>query len=202
MVEDAGGECLVVPGDVTVGEDVDRAVREYLARYGRIDLLVNDAWGQTYGYFDPLPWEHIQRTVDVTCLGFPRFAHAVLPHFRAQGSGHVLNIQSMLSKGAAPLLSVYTAAKHATLGGAKALTLELHGTGIQVSNVLVPRGQPLPAHARGRGALRQRTADAQVEALHGRGGARGAGRRRAGRCGPGRARAGPSSPLIRYCSQG
>jgi short-subunit dehydrogenase len=148
VVEDAGGECLVVPGDVTVGEDVDRVVRECLARYGRIDLLVNDAAVQTYGYFDQLPWEHIQRTVDVTCLGFLRFAHAVLPHFRAQGSGHVLNVQSMLSKGAAPLLSTYTAAKHATLGWAKALTLELHGTGIQVSNVLVPSvSTPMFDHA-------------------------------------------------------
>ncbi|WP_164019120.1 SDR family NAD(P)-dependent oxidoreductase [Pyxidicoccus trucidator] len=148
VVEAAGGECLVVPGDVTVREDVDRVVRECLARYGRIDILVNDAGVQTYGYFDQLPWEHIQRTLDVTCLGFLRFAHAVLPHFRKQGSGHVLNVQSMLSEGAAPLLSAYTAAKHATLGWAKALRLELHGTGIQVSNVLVPSvATPMFDHA-------------------------------------------------------
>ncbi|MCP3137209.1 SDR family NAD(P)-dependent oxidoreductase [Pyxidicoccus xibeiensis] len=147
-VEGAGGECLVVPGDVTVGEDVDRVVRTCLERYGRIDLLVNDAAVQTYGYFDQLPWAHIQRTLDVTCMGFLRFAHAVLPHFRKQGSGHVLNIQSMLSEGAAPLLSAYTAAKHATLGWAKTLKLELHGTGIQVSNVLVPSvSSPMFDHA-------------------------------------------------------
>ncbi|QSQ21579.1 SDR family NAD(P)-dependent oxidoreductase [Pyxidicoccus parkwayensis] len=148
QVEASGGECLVVPGDVTVAEDVERVVRECLARYGRIDILVNDAGVQTYGYFDQLPWEHIQRTVDVTCLGFLRFAHAVLPHFRQQGSGHVLNVQSMLSKGAAPLLSVYSASKHATLGWAKALALELHGTGIHVSNVLVPSvSTPMFDHA-------------------------------------------------------
>lgn len=148
QVERAGGECLVVPGDVTVAWDVDRVVRECLERYGRIDILVNVAAVQTYGYFDQLPWEHIQRTIEVSCLGFLRFGHAVLPHFREQGSGHVLNVQSMLSEGAAPLLAAYSAAKHATLGWAKALQLELHGTGIQVSNVLVPSvSTPMFDHA-------------------------------------------------------
>ncbi|MFP2926460.1 SDR family NAD(P)-dependent oxidoreductase [Pyxidicoccus sp. 3LG] len=156
QVEGAGGECLVVPGDVTVGEDVDRVVRECLARYGRIDILVNDAAVQTYGCFDQLPWEHIQRTLDVTCLGFLRFAHTVLPHFRKQGHGHLLNIQSMLSEGAAPLLSVYSAAKHATLGWAKSVQLELHGSGIHVSNVLVPSvATPMFDHAPTRLGLKQ-----------------------------------------------
>lgn len=147
-IEDRGGECLVVPGDVTVDEDVRWVVSACLQRYGRIDLLVNDAAVQTYGYFDQLPWEHIRRTLDVSCLGYLRFAHAVLPHFREQGRGHILNIQSMLSEGAAPLLTAYTAAKHATLGWAKALRLELHGTGIHVSNVLAPSmSTPMFDHA-------------------------------------------------------
>ncbi|NMO13994.1 SDR family NAD(P)-dependent oxidoreductase [Pyxidicoccus fallax] len=147
-VEARGGECLVVPGDVTVAGDVRWVVSACLQRYGRIDILVNDAAVQTYGYFDQLPWEHIQRTLEVSCLGYLRFAHAVLPHFRERGSGHILNVQSMLSEGAAPLLSAYVAAKHATLGWAKALKLELHGTGIQVSNVLVPSvSTPMFDHA-------------------------------------------------------
>ncbi|ATB29652.1 SDR family NAD(P)-dependent oxidoreductase [Melittangium boletus] len=133
-----GGECLVVPGDVTVQEDVERVVRECLAHYGRVDVLVNNAGVQSYGLFDALPWEHITRVLDVNCLGFMRFARGVLPHFRRQGRGHVLNVQSMLSRGGAPLLSAYTASKHATLGWAKALRLELEGTGIEVSNILVP----------------------------------------------------------------
>ena len=134
----AGGECLVVPGDVTVQEDVERVVRECLAHYGRVDLLVNSAGVQSYGLFDELPWEHITRIFDVNCLGFMRFARAVLPHFRAQGRGHVLNIQSMLAKGAAPLLSAYSASKHATLGWSQSLRLELARTDIEVSDILVP----------------------------------------------------------------
>ncbi|MBM7112653.1 SDR family NAD(P)-dependent oxidoreductase [Archangium primigenium] len=137
-IRQRGGECLVVPGDVTVQEDVERVVAECVARFGRVDMLVNNAGVQSYGAFDALPWEHITRILDVNCLGFMRFARAVMPHFRRQGSGHVLNVQSMLSKGAAPLLSAYTASKHATLGWAKSLQLELSGTGISVSNILVP----------------------------------------------------------------
>jgi short-subunit dehydrogenase len=143
-----GGECLVAPGDVTVQHDVDRVVRACIEFYGRVDLLVNVAAVQSYGYFDDLPWEHIERTFDVNCFGYMRVARAVLPHFRSQRSGHVLNVQSMLSKGGAPLLSAYSASKHATLGWAKCLELELRGTGIQVSNVLVPSvATPMFDHA-------------------------------------------------------
>jgi short-subunit dehydrogenase len=137
-IQAKGGECFAVPGDVTVQSDVEHVVRECLARYGRVDLLVNDAGVQSYGLFDELPWEHITRVFDVNCFGFMRFARAVLPHFRRQGSGHILNVQSMLSKGGAPLLSTYSASKHATLGWARSLKLELAGTDIHVSNILVP----------------------------------------------------------------
>jgi short-subunit dehydrogenase len=88
-----------------------------------MDILVNDAAVQSYGLFEELPWEHITRTFDVTCFGYMRFARAVLPHFRSQGSGHIINVLSMLSKGGAPLLSIYTAAKHALLGWQKSLKL-------------------------------------------------------------------------------
>jgi short-subunit dehydrogenase len=143
-----GGECLVAPGDVTVQEDVERVVRACLEYYGRLDLLVNVAAVQSYGFFDELPWEHLTRTFDVNCFGYMRFARAVLPHFRAQGHGHILNVQSMLSKGGAPLLAAYAASKHATLGWAKCLEIELRGTGIQVSNVLVPSvATPMFDHA-------------------------------------------------------
>ncbi len=147
-LEAQGAECLVVAGDVTEQEDVDNVVRQCLEHYGRVDILVNDAAVQSYGLFEELPWEHITRTFDVTCFGYMRFARAVLPHFRAQGSGHIINVLSMLSKGSAPLLSVYAAAKHALLGWQKSLKLELRGSGIEVSGVLVPSvSTPMFDHA-------------------------------------------------------
>jgi short-subunit dehydrogenase len=138
QLEARGVECLVVPGDVTVQADVEQVVRECVTHFGRVDILVNDAAVQSYGFFDELPWEHLTRTFDINVFGFMRFARAVLPHFKERGSGHIINVQSMLSKGAAPLLAAYTASKHATLGWAKCLEMEWMGSGIHVSNVLVP----------------------------------------------------------------
>jgi short chain dehydrogenase len=84
----------------------------------------------------------------VTCFGYFRFARAVLPHFHRQRSGHIINIASMLSEGAAPLLSAYSSAKHAVLGWSQCLRLELYHTGIDVSAVLVPSlATPMFDHA-------------------------------------------------------
>jgi short-subunit dehydrogenase len=148
LLEAQGAECLVVAGDVTEQEDVDNVVRQCVERYGRVDILVNDAAVQSHGLFEELPWEHITRSFDVTCFGYMRLARAVLPHFRSQGSGHIINVLSMLSKGAAPLLSIDAAAKHALLGWQKSLKLELRGSGIHVSGVLVPSvSTPMFDHA-------------------------------------------------------
>ena len=144
----AGGECLAVPGDVTIEADVRAVVDRCVAQYGRVDLLVNDAAVQAYDWFERQSWEEIERIVDVTFLGQLRFARAVLPHFRAQGSGHVLVVGSMLARGAAPLLSAYIASKHALYGWAKSLALELHGSGIDVSIVQLPSvSTPMFDHA-------------------------------------------------------
>lgn len=147
-VIESGGECLVVAGDVTRDEDVQRVVDTCLQHYGRLDLLVNSAGVQIYGYFDRLEWRQIERVFDVTCFGYFRFARAVLPHFRARNEGQIINVLSMLSLGGAPLLSAYSAAKHALWGWAQCLELELYRTGISVSNVMAPSiATPMFDHA-------------------------------------------------------
>jgi short-subunit dehydrogenase len=143
-----GGECLAVAGDVTVDADVERVVTKCLEHYGRLDMLVNNAAVQSYAPFEHYEWREITRIFDVTCFGYMRYARAVLPHFRAQEHGHIINVLSMLSKGAAPLLSAYTAAKHAVYGWAESLRIELDGTGVDVSGVLVPSvATPMFDHA-------------------------------------------------------
>jgi len=144
-----GGECIAVPGDVTVDEDVIAVVDRCVGHYGRVDLLVNDAAVQAYDWSECQAWEDIERIFDVTFFGQLRFARAVLPHFRVQRSGHVLIVGSMLARGAAPLLSAYAAAKHALYGWTKTLALELHGSGIDVSIVQLPSlSTPMFDHAR------------------------------------------------------
>ncbi|HVY60762.1 MAG TPA: SDR family NAD(P)-dependent oxidoreductase, partial [Planctomycetota bacterium] len=137
-IERRGGECLVAPADVTKTDEVERVAGACIERFGRIDVLVNVAGVQIYAPFEEYRWEEIERVFDVNTFGYMRFARAVLPHMRRQGGGHVVNVLSMLSKGAAPLLSSYTASKHALLGWAQALRLELWRTNIDVSGVLLP----------------------------------------------------------------
>jgi short-subunit dehydrogenase len=148
LIEFAGAQAHAVAGDVTDDAQVRRVVDECLERFGHLDILVNNAAVQGYGYFDQLQWEMIQRTFDVNAFGPMRFARAVLPHFRRQRSGHIVNVASMLSRGAAPLLASYAASKHAMLGWSEALRLELYSTGIDVSAVLVPSvATPMFDHA-------------------------------------------------------
>lgn len=137
-IQAAGGECLVAPADVTNDEQVKEVVRRCLEHYGQLDILVNDAAVQMYAPFEQLTIDEMKRIMDVTFFGYLRFAWAVLPHFREQRSGHIINVLSMLSLGAGPLLSGYTAAKHALLGWSDTLRLELFGSGIDVSGVMVP----------------------------------------------------------------
>lgn len=143
-----GGEALSIPADSTDDDAVRAVVAGCLERFGRLDILVNNAAVQAYDYFDRLPWEDVQRTFDVNCFGYFRFARAVLPHFRTHDRGHIVNVLSMLSVGAAPLLSVYTASKHALLGWSDSMRLELYQTGIDVSAILLPSvSTPMFAHA-------------------------------------------------------
>lgn len=148
-LKEKGVEVLVVPGDVSVQADVENVVARCIEHYGRVDILVNDAGVQVYAPFEQLEWEEITRVFDVTCFGYFRFARAVLPHFRAQGSGHIINVLSMLARGGAPLLSAYASAKHALWGWAQSLQTELTGSGIDLSNVFVPSvATPMFDHAR------------------------------------------------------
>jgi short-subunit dehydrogenase len=141
-------DAIAVPADVTREDEVERVVAACVERFGRLDLLVNNAAVQVYAHFEDYEWREIERVFDVVVYGYMRFTRAALPHFRRQNRGHILNVLSMLAVGAAPLLSTYTAAKHALLGWAESLRLELWKSGIDVSNVLAPSmSTPMFDHA-------------------------------------------------------
>lgn len=146
-----GGACFVAPGDMTREEDVEQIVAACIAHFGRIDVLVNNAAVQAYAPFEAYSAQEIQRVFDVNCVGTLRFSRHVLPHFRAQKSGHFVNISSVLAKGAVPLFSLYSATKHAILGWSETLRHELAGSGIAVSTILMPAvATPLYDHVANR----------------------------------------------------
>lgn len=133
-----GADSIVVPADVTRPDDVDEVVAACLERFGRVDLLVNVPSVQLFARFEDYRWAEITRVMDVNFFGYLRTSRAVLPQFRRQGSGHIINVLSVFSEMGFPLFSIYAASKHALLGWADSLRLELHGSGIEISNVLLP----------------------------------------------------------------
>jgi short-subunit dehydrogenase len=113
VARECGSGAAAIPGDATRREDLQRVVRESLARLGRIDVWINNV-GQG---ITRLPSELTDADVDAMMLINLKSAlygmQEVLPHFRERGQGHVINISSMLGRiPYAPFRSAYCGAKH------------------------------------------------------------------------------------------
>lgn len=133
-----GVDVIISPGDVTSDEDVERVVADCIRHHGRLDVLVNVPSVQLFSRFEDYAWPEITRIMDVNFFGYLRLTRAVLPHFHRQGRGHVINVLSVFAEMGFPLFSIYAASKHALMGWADSLRLELRGSGIDVSNILLP----------------------------------------------------------------
>ncbi|HZH42853.1 MAG TPA: SDR family NAD(P)-dependent oxidoreductase [Lysobacter sp.] len=134
-----GGRALAVPTDVAREEDMARLAETALARYGRIDVWVNNAGVGALGAFDQVPLADHRRIIDVNVGGVLIGSHVALRQFRRQGAGTLVNIGSVTSKVPQPYYASYTASKHAVLGFGLALHQELRlqkARGIRVATVL------------------------------------------------------------------
>jgi NAD(P)-dependent dehydrogenase (short-subunit alcohol dehydrogenase family) len=124
--------------DVTSDEAVGAAVREVLAKTGRIDLLVNNAGVGLVGAAEESSLEQAKTIFDVNLFGVIRMTNAVLPVMRQQRSGRIVNISSVMGLIPAPFLTLYGSSKHAVEGYSQSLDHEVRGSGIRV--VLVQPG--------------------------------------------------------------
>jgi short-subunit dehydrogenase len=120
-----GAPAHAVPADVTEESDVGELVRRVLDRYERIDVWVNDAAVYTAGPFAETPSEVFRRVIETDFFGYVNGARAVLPIFKRQGRGVLVNVGSMVSKLSEPYFSADVAAKHAVHGFSKCLRQEL-----------------------------------------------------------------------------
>jgi NADP-dependent 3-hydroxy acid dehydrogenase YdfG len=133
-----GGKALPVRADMAVWGEAEGFVERVVREYGRIDVLVNNAgWGVRWAPFDELSLEEILQGVGANLYTVLYGCRAALPHMKRQGSGHLINVSSILGKRGRMNLSVYTACKHAVEGFSRALVNEVNGHGIKVS-VLAP----------------------------------------------------------------
>lgn len=135
---DAGGAVVAVRADVRDRAEVDAFIHHAHDRFGRIDVIVNNAHAPYQRKaFEETTWDDFQREMETLVKGPFNMVHSVLPIFKAQASGHVINISSTMAQNPEPLHSFYSTAKNALTGLTRALALELGPYGIRV-NIVAP----------------------------------------------------------------
>jgi len=125
----AGGQALVVPTDVSDPAQVARLAEAAEARFGPIDVWINNAGVGALGRFDETPLADHARIVDVNFKGVLYGSHEALRRFRARRSGLLINMGSVVSRVPQPYYASYVATKHAVLGLGEALNAELRAGG-------------------------------------------------------------------------
>ncbi len=120
-----GGRALVVPTDVTDEEAVKELARKAIENFGRIDVWVNNAAVAFFGRFEEAPYEVYRRVIETDLFGYIHGARAVLPYFREQGSGVLINNASMVAKIPQPYTSPYVISKHGIRALGECLRQEL-----------------------------------------------------------------------------
>jgi NAD(P)-dependent dehydrogenase (short-subunit alcohol dehydrogenase family) len=120
---------LVCRLDVLDANSIASAVQEAMARFGSIDVLVNNAGYGAYGPLESFSEEKIRRQFDTNVIGLLNVTKAILPHFRAQQKGIIINISSVGGKMTFPLGSLYHGTKFAVEGISEALSYEVNAFG-------------------------------------------------------------------------
>ncbi len=133
LIQRDGGEARALKTDVTQADQVDGLVREAVTAFGRLDILVNNAGLGYFGRLESMPVEEARYLFDVNVMGTFYGIRAAVPIMRAQRSGHIINVASVVGKRASPGSGFYSATKFAQVGLSEALRLELADTGIDVS---------------------------------------------------------------------
>lgn len=126
------GNVMVLRMDVENKDTMQDAVIQGIQRFGEIDVLLNNAGYGTIGIFESAMDEQIKRQFDVNVFGLMNMTKVILPHFRANKAGIVINISSMGGKVAFPASSLYSATKFAVEGFSESLAYELATQNIQV----------------------------------------------------------------------
>lgn len=126
---------LALSLDVTDEASARRAAAEAIERFGRIDVLLNNAGFGLLGAVEEASAEDVERIYRTNVFGLLAVTRAVLPAMRAQRSGHVLNISSIGGYRAGPGFGVYSSTKFAVEGLSEALHAELAPLGIHVTVV-------------------------------------------------------------------
>jgi len=119
--------------DVTDAGQVDSAVTQGIAKFGRVDVLVNNAGYGVAGAIEEVSEAEFMPMFETNVFGLLRVTRAFLPHLRKQRSGHILNLSSIGGVVASPGMGYYNATKFAVEGISEALAAEVAPLGIRVT---------------------------------------------------------------------
>lgn len=126
----------LLPADVTDPAQVEQAFSTMIRRFGRIDVVINNAGQILSAPFDDTTEEDFKAMLDVHFWGTLHVSRAALPHLVRHGEGRIINICSIGGRVPIPHLSAYCASKYAQAGLSAVMAEELRAKGIRVTTVL------------------------------------------------------------------
>jgi 3-oxoacyl-[acyl-carrier protein] reductase len=133
-IEADGGRAVAVRADVARAADVERLFSEATARFGRVDIVVNNAGIYEFAPIEQVTEDHFHRQFDLNVLGPLLTAREAVKYFGAEG-GSIVNISSVASTAAPPTASVYSGTKAAVDAVTRSLAKELGPRGIRVNAI-------------------------------------------------------------------
>ena len=152
VANELGDRALYVHLDVRDAAQWDTAVQLTSERFGRLDILVNNAAILRFAPVAQMPEEQFRLVTDVNLMGPFLGMQAVIPKMQERGGGSIINVASVNGIAGSPMLGSYAASKHGLIGLSRSAAMELGPSGIRV-NVVCPGGVDTPMVAEAAGSV-------------------------------------------------
>lgn len=127
-----GGEAIAIVSDVSDEASAFAAVAQCVARFGRLDVVINSAGVNEAGGIEGLSLDSWRKVIEINLWGTVLTTKAAVPHLKAAGGGDIVNISSTAGRRAAGLFGAYATSKHGVNGFTESIRQELGGSNIRV----------------------------------------------------------------------
>jgi len=133
-IKQTGSEAVFINADVSVSDDASRAVEETIKRFGRIDIVSNNAGIQRYGTVESTPENEWDEVMNVNLKSVYLICRSAVPHLK-KTKGCIVNMTSVQAFATQRNVAVYTTSKHALIGLTRSMALDFARDGIRVNCV-------------------------------------------------------------------